>query len=194
MGKIDKFKSRLRLGQSWDSEYLQEDDKPLSSDTATMNARQSDYASEAAARSAYSGVNKKTINPSIPSEGERRYAKDSPFASGAAPSAVTKHVRKPDLRRVSEITGREIRETMEGRRSNQPRVEADGSTSFKPRDFSEAILVANHLKEGKVVTVDLSIVPGQQRQRFIDFMAGLVYALDGHLARSSANVYILKSR
>ncbi|MCL2438056.1 MAG: cell division protein SepF [Coriobacteriia bacterium] len=194
---MDKLKARLGFGANWDAEYLQEDDSPHTAEDVTMMASQNDYASEAAARNAYSGVSKKSKTPSAGvaagAEG-RRYAKDSPYASGAAPSAVTKHVRKPDLKRVSEITGREIRETTEGRRSAQPRIEADGSTTFKPKDFSEAILVANHLKEGKVVIVDLSLVPSLQRQRFVDFMAGLVYALEGHLARSSAHVYTLRPR
>ncbi|MCL2402828.1 MAG: cell division protein SepF [Coriobacteriia bacterium] len=195
MSKIDKLKSRLGLGSGWDAEYLQEDDSPHAADAATMVAGQSDYAGEAAARSAYSGTGMKASPRNADDGTERRYAQNSPYASGAAPSAVTKHVRKPDLKRVSEITGREVREATGSRRhTSQLVIEADGSTSFKPVDFSEAVIVANHLKEGKVVKVDLSLVATGQRQRFIDFMAGLVYALDGHLARSSANVYILKPR
>ncbi|MCL2526135.1 MAG: cell division protein SepF [Coriobacteriia bacterium] len=168
-GKMDKFKSRLGFGAGWDAEYLEEEDQDPSD---------------------YSKV--KVMNKEDPLA--RRHPANSPYASGAAPSAVTKHVRKPDLKRVSEITGREIRETQESRRSSQPVIGPDGSSSFKPREFSEAMLIGNHLKEGKTVTVDLSLVPAAQKQRFIDFMAGLVYALDGHLARSSTNGYTLTPR
>jgi len=193
VGKIDNIKSRLGFGASWDSEYLEEGDQDI--------IGREDHAGEAAARSAYGGVGSTVSGKAAPTDpgagdivGERRYAQDSPFASGAAPSAVTKYVRKPDLKRVTEITGREIRETNERRYDNQPRVGNDGTVQIKPKEFSEAMLIANQLKDGRKVTIDLSIVDSGTRQRFIDFMAGLVYALDGHLARSSTNIYTLTPR
>jgi cell division inhibitor SepF len=192
---MDKLKSRLGIGSSWDSEYLEEGER----DPNTLT----DFDGEQAARDAYAGMG--TSKPRSAStsagltqpdeQGERRYKKESPFASGAAPSAVTKHARKPDLKRASQVSGREIRDVEENRRySSQPRLTQDGGSVFKPRDFSEAVLIGNHLKEGKAVSVDLSLVASSQRQRFIDFMAGLVFALDGHIARSSTNVYVLTPR
>jgi len=189
-GKMSKLKSRLGIGAGWDAEYLEEEDGAAGAHVASH----SDYAGEQAVRDAMSTNSNIKMNPSD-SDNERRYSPDSPFASGASPSAVTKHVRKPDLKRVTEITGREVREPSDRRRyGNQPKISVDGSTNFKPREFSEAILIGNHLKEGKTITVDLSLVESAQKQRFIDFMAGLVYALDGHLARSSSQVYILTPR
>ena len=182
MNGIDKLKSRLGLGTNWDDEYLQEDD-------LDAEAQHNDYAGEQAARSALAGVGIGIENGH--DADSRRYTHDSPFASGAAPSAVIKHARKPDLKRASEITGREIRDVKESRRfEHQSNITSNGD-SFKPREFSEALLVANQLKEGKPVTVDLSLMESSQRQRFVDFMAGLVYALDGHLARAASNVYVL---
>lgn len=183
LSKMDKLKSRLGFAPGWDSEYLEEDDQdsvnPLGI-VAPPGREDTAKASEG------SGVS---------SAGDKRHSPDSPFASGAAPSAVKKHARRPDLKRASEISGREVRKIEESRRyAGQPKIGPDGSTSFKPREFSEALLIANHLKEGKTVSVDLSLIENAQKQRFIDFMAGLVYALDGHLARSSVNVYILTPR
>jgi len=187
--KIGRLKSRLGIGTSWDAEYVEEDDNPSAAPEVV-----SDYDGEAVARNATA---ESTQRGSVSSaDSGRRYAKDSPFASGAAPSAVTKHVRRPDLKRISEITGREVRETHDnvGRRTSKLSIAADGSTVIKPREFEEATAIADHLKSGKVVHVDLSMVSSAHKQRFIDFMAGLVYALDGHLARSSSNVYILTPR
>jgi len=189
LNKIDKLKSRLGFAPSWDSEYLEEDDQEQETSAAA-----SGHAAEFLKDGALGTVPKASISSGEPS-GDRRHSPNSPFASGAAPSAVKKHVRRPDLKRASEITGREVRNIEESRRyAGQPKIGPDGSTSFKPREFSEALLIANHLKEGKTVSVDLSLIENAQKQRFIDFMAGLVYALDGHLARSSVNVYILTPR
>lgn len=187
--KIEKLKSRLGLGTSWDAEYVEEDDNPSVAPEVV-----SDYDGEAAARNAT--VEAAQRGSVTATDGGRRYAKDSPFASGASPSAVTKHVRRPDLKRISEITGREVREVHDdgGRRIAKSTIAPDGSTVIKPRDFEEATVIADQLKSGKVVHVDLSLASSSQKQRFIDFMAGLVYALDGHLARSSSNVYILTPR
>jgi len=184
MNGIDKLKSRLGLGKSWDDEYLQEDD-------LDAEAQRSDYFGEQAARDAVGSTSSSLKFTESDTSDKRGYAHDSPFASGAAPSAVKKHARKPDLQRASEITGREVRDIKESRRSEQqPKVALNGDT-FKPREFAEALLVADQLKEGKPVTVDLSLMESSQRQRFVDFMAGLVYALEGHLARAASNVYVL---
>ncbi|MCL2680484.1 MAG: cell division protein SepF [Coriobacteriia bacterium] len=192
MGKIDKLKSRLGFGSGWDTDYLQEDDAEI--------VQRDDYSGEELARVTYAGLGVNT--PAASSENpegkpadaacDKRYSHDSPFASGASPSAVKKHTRKPDLKRASQISGSELRDVEDSRRfDHQLKMDGSGGSSFRPKDYSEASLIANHLKEGKTVTVDLSLVPMSQRQRFIDFMAGLVYALDGHLARSSAHIYML---
>ena len=184
MNGIDKLKSRLGLGTSWDDEYLQEDDLDVGS-------HRDDYSGEQAARNALAGAGSTLKFTEDEASSKRGYAHDSPFASGASPSAVTKHARKPDLQRASEITGRKVRDIKESRRfEHQPDIALNGDT-FKPREFSEALLVADQLKEGKPVTVDLSLMESSQRQRFVDFMAGLVYALEGHLARAASNVYVL---
>ncbi|MCL2379447.1 MAG: cell division protein SepF [Coriobacteriia bacterium] len=188
MVKMDKLKSRLGLGSSWDSEYLEEGDpEPEQLD---------DYSGEQIARNTYAGLG---LGVNSPSDGgkdsEKRYTQDSPFASGASPSAVKKHARKPDLQRAAQISGSELRDVEESRRLEvPPKGAVDEGRTFRPKSYSEASQIANRLKEGKAVTVDLTLVPASQRQRFIDFMAGLVYALDGHLARSSANIYVLTPR
>jgi len=192
LNKIDKLKSRLGFAPSWDSEYLEEDDQEHNSTGASGLA--AEFLKEGTVATTPKDPNGQVVSIGS-SSGDRRHSPNSPFASGAAPSAVKRHVRRPDLKRASEISGREVRNIEESRRyAGQPRIGPDGSTSFKPREFSEALLIANHLKEGKTVSVDLSLIENAQKQRFIDFMAGLVYALDGHLARSSVNVYILTPR
>lgn len=191
MGKIDKLKSRLNFTTGvGEDDYLHK-----GQDSKGEVVERDDYSGEQAARDAYAGLGITGSTPTVSgrSSSEKLYSQDSPFASGASPAAVKKHIRKPDLKRASQISGSELRDVEENHRryEHQVRMDARGGSSFKPRDYSEASLIANHLKEGKTVTIDLSVVPTSQRQRFIDFMAGLVYALDGHLVRSAAHVYIL---
>jgi cell division inhibitor SepF len=65
---------------------------------------------------------------------------------------------------------------------------------IRPKHFSEASILADQFRKGVPVSMDLTLTSIKQRQRFIDFAAGLVYALDGHLARTSNQVYVLTPR
>ena len=54
---------------------------------------------------------------------------------------------------------------------------------FEPRSFDEAEEVAKRLKENKAVVVNLHKLQRDYAQRTIDFLSGVVFALDGSIQR-----------
>ena len=52
---------------------------------------------------------------------------------------------------------------------------------FEPRSFSEADEVGKRLKEGRAVVVNLHKLDREFAQRTIDFLTGVVFALDGKI-------------
>ena len=59
---------------------------------------------------------------------------------------------------------------------------------FEPRSFSESDEVAKRLKEGNAVVVNLHKLDREYAQRTIDFLTGVVFALDGKIQKVGTNV------
>ena len=61
---------------------------------------------------------------------------------------------------------------------------------FEPRSFSESDEVAKRLKEGNAVVVNLHKLDREYAQRTIDFLTGVVFALDGKIQKVGTNVIL----
>lgn len=61
---------------------------------------------------------------------------------------------------------------------------------FEPRTFEESEEVARHLKERKAAVVNLHRLPANFAQRTIDFLTGVVFALDGSIQKIGHNVIL----
>lgn len=61
---------------------------------------------------------------------------------------------------------------------------------FEPRSFGEAEDVGGRLKEGRAVVVNLHKLDREYAQRTIDFLTGVVYALDGNIQKIGQNVIL----
>lgn len=59
-----------------------------------------------------------------------------------------------------------------------------------PRSHDECREVGRDLKSGKSVVLDLSALHDAEAQKFIDFVSGVVFALDGELCPVHGRVYI----
>ena len=62
---------------------------------------------------------------------------------------------------------------------------------IRPQTFNEAQLVADFLKEGKTIVVNLEGIEISQAQRIIDFIGGASFAVDGTLRAISNNIFIV---
>ncbi len=61
---------------------------------------------------------------------------------------------------------------------------------FEPRSFDEAEDIARHLKDKRAAVVNLHRLNREFSQRTIDFLTGVVFALDGSIQKIGANVIL----
>jgi len=59
---------------------------------------------------------------------------------------------------------------------------------FEPRSFDEAEDVARHLKERRAAVINLHRLNREYAQRTIDFLTGVIFALDGTIQKIGHNV------
>ena len=56
---------------------------------------------------------------------------------------------------------------------------------MKPSSFAQAPSVADSLKAGQTVILSLEDIPNEDGRRMLDYIAGVIYALDGKIERTS---------
>lgn len=61
---------------------------------------------------------------------------------------------------------------------------------FEPRSFDEVEEVAKRLKENRAVVVNLHKLTREYAQRTIDFLTGVIFALDGEIKKIGPNVIL----
>lgn len=61
---------------------------------------------------------------------------------------------------------------------------------FEPRSFEEAEQIAKHLKNRRACVVNLHRLQREYAQRTIDFLTGVVFALDGTIQKIGHNVIL----
>jgi cell division inhibitor SepF len=61
---------------------------------------------------------------------------------------------------------------------------------FEPRSFEEAEEIARHLKSRRAAVVNLHRLQREYAQRTIDFLTGVVFALDGTIQKIGHNVIL----
>lgn len=75
------------------------------------------------------------------------------------------------------------------------RVSADTKmVLFEPRSFEESEEIARHLKGRRAAVVNLHRLPRDYAQRTIDFLTGVVFALDGTIQKIGHNVILCTPR
>lgn len=101
-------------------------------------------------------------------------------------------VEQPVNTNVAEATYKAPTNTYETRRKNGP-TPLDDKTKmvlFEPRSFGEAEVVGSRLKEGRAVVVNLHKLDREFARRTVDFLSGVVYALDGNVQKIGQNVIL----
>ena len=72
-------------------------------------------------------------------------------------------------------------------------IAEDGSTKMvllEPRAYSEAQQIADQLKTRNTVVVNLKRVTSDQAKRIIDFLTGVIFALDGSIQKIGPNIIL----
>lgn len=60
-----------------------------------------------------------------------------------------------------------------------------------PQEFEEAAVIADHLRSGRSIVVNMETTPKDVVRRLVDFLSGVAYALDGTIQKVSANTYFI---
>lgn len=61
---------------------------------------------------------------------------------------------------------------------------------LEPRAFSESQQIANHLKNRNSVVVNLKRITTEQAKRIIDFLSGVIYAINGSMQKIGVGIYL----
>ncbi|AEF93690.1 Cell division protein sepF [Desulfotomaculum nigrificans CO-1-SRB] len=71
-----------------------------------------------------------------------------------------------------------------------PSVRQTKIVSTQPRTFTDVQIVAEHLKGGQTVIVNLSEVHPEEAQRILDYASGVVFALNGSAKKVSSEIFL----
>jgi cell division inhibitor SepF len=121
----------------------------------------------------------------------RRTETRAPYDGGYADAPTIHHVRRePDVPRA--------REAVPLRAVTSRPEHADGAAGAQvqmhiaePRSYGEAQTIADRVKAGTPVIMNLTGTDPDLSKRFIDFASGLTYGLDGGLQKVSDRVFML---
>jgi cell division inhibitor SepF len=75
--------------------------------------------------------------------------------------------------------------------SDGPKSSSGSSHIINARAFSDAQRLADHIRQGQAVVLDLRNTEPAMVRRLVDFSSGLTYALDGKMAKTSQGVILV---
>ncbi|MBQ8350786.1 MAG: cell division protein SepF [Clostridia bacterium] len=61
----------------------------------------------------------------------------------------------------------------------------------RPEHFEDVSTIADHLLSGRTVVLNLEATNKDVARRFIDFLSGVAYSIDGQMKRVANNTYII---
>jgi cell division inhibitor SepF len=62
---------------------------------------------------------------------------------------------------------------------------------LQPKSHTEAIKIADKLKEGCIVLLDISQLAKEQAHRLVEFLAGVAYVLGGEMIKTNKNTIVV---
>lgn len=62
---------------------------------------------------------------------------------------------------------------------------------LQPKSHAEATSIADKLKEGCIVLLDISSLTKEQAHRLVDFLAGVAYVLGGEMIKTNKNTIVV---
>ena len=96
-----------------------------------------------------------------------------------------------------QFTGREVQpvSTYESKQTHLNNISKNTQmVMFEPRSFEQAEEIARHLKQTRGCIINLHRLQREYAQRTIDFLSGVVFALDGTIQKVGHNVIFCAPR
>jgi len=150
-------------------------------------------AAEAAAENSQQG-GVRTVEPPAPARSDR------PVQVGRTGSIAGRRIEPPApmRRRVSENAEHAEAGVLVTNRGNKQPRPRDRSLSYQAetaiveaRTLSDAQTLADYIREGRPVVLDLRETESAMVRRLVDFSSGLTYALDGRMAKIATGVILV---
>ena len=134
---------------------------------------------------------KKVVNFVVESIG----GEDSPFGMMNEPDEDDVYDYVEDGNAVREVTPSSYQPVVEKRESkivNHPSINRGGNevVVVEPRSFDDAATIVQHLKDKKIVMLNLHLLDKEQSQRTIDFVCGASQALNGNPKKVGDLVFV----
>ena len=77
----------------------------------------------------------------------------------------------------------------ENRFVNRPVSDDKTPINYRPSSFSNTQEISDSLKNGNIVVVDISLLEKNDALRMIDFLGGVMYALNGDMKRLNKTTF-----
>jgi cell division inhibitor SepF len=120
---------------------------------------------------------------------EEKEKKSSPFSFFKKEESEEDEAEEQEVEAVRETPKRQFKRGTSSKVISMNSREVEVKV-IKPQYFSESKLVADLLREGKTVVINMEGVVNPEAQRTIDFIGGACYAVDGTLQAISKNIFI----
>lgn len=177
MSFFDEIRKLTQPYDESDEDYFDDDTAPESDDEPTQVARRHDRAS---ARTTW----------------------DDPFQSDARAPSRGEEERRPayhaDGRPVTRERSDFVPEAqpVRGASSDERVINIHTTTSVqvvmaRPERFGDAAAIADHLRAGRTVVINLETTQKDEARRLIDFLSGVAYANDGKIKKAAINTYTI---
>ena len=62
---------------------------------------------------------------------------------------------------------------------------------MQPKSHTEATQIADKLKEGSIILLDIANLPKDKAHRLVDFLAGVTYVLGGEMIKTNKNTIVV---
>lgn len=140
----------------------------------------------------------RTVEPPAPRSGDR----EERYQLGGTSHVAGRRIEPPApmRRRVSENANHaEAGVLVTGSRAPSPSLSADRRQTLvgeetaiiEARTLSDAQTLADHIREGQPVVLDLRDTETAMVRRLVDFSSGLTYALDGRMVKIATGVILV---
>ena len=180
MSLFDEIRKLTQPYDESDEEYFDNDTQPETDDEPTLVAPRRDHAAA-------------------------RPAADDPFQDDTKPLFRSESAEKrPVPRAESHAPVRERSEFIQAAADRAPRsvqtdervVNIHATTAVqvvlaRPERFDDAAAIAEHLRAGRTVVMNLETTNKDVARRLVDFLSGVAYANDGKIKKAAINTYTI---
>lgn len=122
---------------------------------------------------------------------EENYYTEAPKRSNSFRQEQPKQSQQPEQDQPSKVVSmRSAQNKFNNKRENRGEAQPKKVVLLEPRTYSESQNIAKCLFRNEIVIINFRLVEERQARRIIDFLTGVVYALDGDVQRIGDEIFL----